>query len=56
MANEKKKTVQMVIRMDEGLRDAFKNICKNNDDDVSKVIRRFMRQYIQENKQGGLLS
>jgi antitoxin component of RelBE/YafQ-DinJ toxin-antitoxin module len=57
MADKKTPTKkgQLLIRMDEGLKTTFQNVCKNNDDDASKVIRRFMREYIRENKQGGLL-
>lgn len=56
MAEDKKtNTTQIVVRVESGLKEAFKNVCKNNDDDASKVIRRFMREYIKNNRQGGLL-
>ena len=55
---EKKKNnkVNFTMRVEKELKDTFVNVCKNNDDDASKVIRRMMRKYIKNNQQGGLLS
>lgn len=57
MAEKKKDdTILVNIRMERSLRDTFKNVCKNNDDDMAKVVRRLIREYIKNNQQGGLIS
>jgi len=50
----KKEIVTITFRLEKDLRETFKKICKANDDDVSKVLRRFVKQYINENRQGAL--
>jgi metal-responsive CopG/Arc/MetJ family transcriptional regulator len=49
--NEK---VFLTIQIDKQLRETFKKVVKANDEDVSKVIRRLIRKYINENRQGTL--
>jgi len=51
---KEKKEVLLTLRVDKALRDTFKSVVKANDDDVAKVLRRFMRQYIKENSQKGI--
>lgn len=60
MSNTKKRkktdTVIITFQADKHLRKTFDNVCKNNDETMSQVLRRCMKQYINSNQQGGLLS
>lgn len=44
-------TVQLPIKMDAELRDAFISVCKSNDSTASQEIRNFMREYIRKHGQ-----
>lgn len=48
MSENKKSTFTFII--DKDLKEAFKQKCKEKDDEASKVIRRFIKDYIEENK------
>jgi len=50
----KSEKVLLTIQIDKQLRETFKKVVKANDDDVSKVLRRLIRKYINDNKQGVL--
>jgi len=49
---DKKATI--TFQIEKSLRETFKKACKVNDDDVSKVLRRFIKGYINKNQQGTL--
>ena len=53
MKNKETK-VNFTMRVEKSLKDIFVKICKTNDDDASKVIRRMMREYVKENQQRGI--
>jgi len=48
------KKVTITFQIEKSLRETFKKVCKANDDDASKVLRRFIKDYINQNKQGTL--
>ncbi len=57
MVEKKKKKdnkVLLTVRMDKGLRDLFVRTCKNNDMSASQVMRKMMRNYINNSENGGL--
>ena len=47
-------TVQLPIKMDAELRDAFISVCKSNDSTASQEIRNFMREYVRKHGQQDL--
>jgi len=51
---DKKEKVYLTIQLDKQLRETFKKVVMINDQDVSKVIRKLMREYINQNRQGTL--
>ncbi|HIP26894.1 MAG TPA: ribbon-helix-helix protein, CopG family [Flavobacteriaceae bacterium] len=53
MSKDNKETT-LTIRIEHNLKDTFKKVAKANDDDISKVLRRYIRQYIKENSQKGI--
>lgn len=44
----------LTIRIDKSLKETFKKVARANEDDVSKVLRRYIKQYIKENAQKGI--
>ena len=46
----KKEIVTITFRLEKSLRETFKKMCKENDDDASKVLRRFIKEYVNRNK------
>jgi len=46
---KKKKTSQLVIRIDKSERDAFVRLCDANDTSAAREIRRFMRDWVVQN-------
>lgn len=44
--NKKKKSSQLVIRIDAGERDAFVKLCDTLDTSAAREIRRFMRDWV----------
>jgi vacuolar-type H+-ATPase subunit C/Vma6 len=46
----KKEIVTITFRLEKNLRETFKKMCKENDDDASKVLRRFIKEYVNRNK------
>jgi len=57
MVEKKKKKdnkVLLTVRMEKGLRDLFVRTCKNNDMSASQVMRKMMRNYINNSENGGL--
>ena len=51
---EKDNKVLLTVRMEKGLRDIFVRTCKNNDMSASQVMRKMMRNYINNSENGGL--
>jgi len=47
---KKSEKALLTIAVEKQLREEFKKVCKENDLDASKVLRHFMRQYIERNK------
>ena len=47
-----KKGEYLAIRIKEGLRDRFKQICVDNNISMSKLITRFIKQVIEDNEKG----
>lgn len=47
-------TVQLPIKLDAELKDAFISACKSNDSTASQELRNFMREYIRKNGQQDL--
>ena len=45
------KTAGLRIRVDPGLRELFVNICRANDQTAAQVLRAFMRDYVEDNKE-----
>lgn len=45
------KTVQMVVKVPESLRDAFIKTCQELDTTASRELRDFMRAYVKKNGQ-----
>jgi len=45
-----KKTVQIHIRISEDMRDEFRKIADNNSQNTSALIRKWITEYIKENK------
>ena len=43
--------VNLNIRLDKQLRTDFQIICKKQDTNASEVLREFIQQYVNENKQ-----
>jgi hypothetical protein len=46
---KKKKTSQLVIRIDKSERDAFVRLCDAKDTSAAREIRRFMRDWVAQN-------
>ena len=44
-------TVQMTIKIDKELRDAFVAVAKSCESDASKELRKFMKEFIRKNGQ-----
>lgn len=40
--------VQLVIKVDIDLKDTFSKVCKSQESDSSKELRKFMKSYIQK--------
>lgn len=60
MTQEKKKTrhyqrSNFTIRVEEDLKQRFINVCKANETDASKEIRKFIKKYLAENSHLELL-
>ena len=45
--NEKDKAVKLVVRIEEGLRDAFIQACQKTDTTASREVRRFIRDFLE---------
>ena len=45
------KTAGLRIRVEPNLRDLFVNICRANDQSAAQVLRAFMRDYVENNKE-----
>lgn len=45
---DKKKDSQLVLRLDQAERDAFVQLCKDQDTSAAREIRRFIRAYLKE--------
>jgi len=43
-------TVQLPIKLDAELKDAFLSACKDNDTTASQELRNFMREYIRKHQ------
>ena len=52
MSDKKMSTFTFLIEKE--LKETFKKVCKANDDEASKILRRFIRDYINKNRQGTL--
>jgi len=48
---EEKKIINYTIRVEKDLKDRFLQVCKSNDSDSSKEIRKFMKEYLRKNAQ-----
>jgi len=46
-----KKVVNYTFRVDEDLKNRFIAVCKANDTDSSKELRKFIKQYLAKNSQ-----
>ncbi len=44
-----KKDSQLILRLDKEERDAFVQLCKEQDTSAAREIRRFIREYLKEN-------
>lgn len=49
-----KKEAQLVIRLDHALRDEFVDACQHLDTTASRELRRFMKRFITQYKNGEL--
>lgn len=45
---DKKKDSQLVLRLDKAQRDAFVQLCNEQDTSAAREIRRFIRDYLKE--------
>ena len=48
---EEKKIVNYTFRVEKDLKDRFVAVCKANDTDSSKELRKFIKQYLAKNSQ-----
>jgi len=48
---EEKKIVNYTFRVEKDLKDRFIAVCKANDTDSSKELRKFIKQYLAKNSQ-----
>jgi len=48
--------VQLPIRLDQNLKDAFLSTCKSQDTTASQELRKFMREYVKKHSQQDLFS
>jgi len=46
------KTAGLRIRVEPNLHKGFLNMCKKNEQSASQVLRKFMKQYVEESTQG----
>lgn len=46
-----KKDAQLVLRLDKSERDAFVDLCRDLDTSAAREIRRFIRGFLNENKE-----
>lgn len=51
---KQKKNAQLVIRLNEELRQQFVTACQDTDTSAAREIRRFMKQYIERYERGEL--
>ncbi|MFZ1325439.1 MAG: hypothetical protein WAT67_05340 [Candidatus Contendobacter sp.] len=49
--SEKDKEVKLVVRIEEGLRDAFIEACQDSDTTASREVRRFIRDFLERSHQ-----
>ena len=48
-AKSAKKNSQLILRLDKDERDAFVDLCKEMDTSAAREIRRFIREFMQQN-------
>jgi hypothetical protein len=48
------KTVMLTIRVPEGLRDRFLELCRNEDTTAAREVRSFLKKFVNERQQGEL--
>lgn len=48
---EEDKEVKLVVRIEEGLRDAFIAACQDRDTTASREVRRFIRDFLERSQQ-----
>jgi metal-responsive CopG/Arc/MetJ family transcriptional regulator len=48
--NNIKKTTKLVIDVDKELKDTFKKLSKLEDMDQSKIVRKWIKDYVEKNK------
>ena len=46
----KKQNSQLILRLDKDERDAFVDLCKEMDTSAAREIRRFIREFMQQNR------
>jgi len=49
--NKKKDTTNINIRIDRSLKDRFIAVCKENESDSNKEIRKFIKEYLKKHSQ-----